>query len=98
MVSKTEQEETERLSQTADGKVWLADNSRLAEEMYKRAASIDPRFAKPHLGLGLLYQEQHRSDAAIAAYRKYLELAPAGVDRERVGRRVTELTSKGTAR
>ncbi|SPE33301.1 exported hypothetical protein [Candidatus Sulfopaludibacter sp. SbA3] len=97
MIKQTEQEETEKLAGTPEGRVLMEEHQRKAEELYRRAAGLDPRFAKAQLGLGMLYEQQHKPDSALMAYRKYLELAPSGVDRERVERRMAALNSKGAS-
>lgn len=51
-----------------------------AEATFNRALSSDPNFPDPHFFLGELYRTRNGSgdrELAIAAYRRYLELAPA---------------------
>ena len=44
----------------------------------KRAAAVDPNLADAHLTLGVVYEQRGDVPAAVAAYRRYLELAPDG--------------------
>lgn len=52
-----------------------------AEDEYKIAIGLDPRFAEPHRGIGLLYYKAGRNDLAGNHFRKYLELNPDAKDR-----------------
>ncbi len=94
MVRATEQEEAAALAKTPEGKAALETNQRQAGNYYHLALEADSTFAEAHIGLGILYQDQNNSVGAIAEYRKYLDLAPHGPDRERVERRLAELSSK----
>ncbi len=98
MVRATEQEEAAALAKTPEGKAALETNQRQAGNYYHLALEADSTFAEAHIGLGILYQDQNNSVGAIAEYRKYLDLAPHGPDRERVERRLAELSSKGGSR
>jgi predicted Zn-dependent protease len=69
----------------------LAESTKLAEEAYKKAAAIDPAFAKTFRGLGFLYERAGQGPQAIEAYRKYLEAAPKAFDGPQILRRVESL-------
>ncbi len=98
MVKLTEQEETAKLSRSPEGRAALEAHQRKAEELYRRAAAVDPQFAKAQLGFGMLYQQENKPDDALIAYRKYLDLAPQGANRERVQRRMAALNTHGASR
>jgi len=91
LLRMTEQEENEKLLKTPQGRATLAANQARAETLFKQASD----FPAAYLGLGSLYQQQAKLDAALSAYRTYLEHAPQAPDRERVERRIRELTQKG---
>ena len=59
-----------------------------AEELYLRALSLDSPVPAAHRGLGMLYEKLGRTPEALAAYEKYIELAPKAFDRERIQRRI----------
>jgi len=44
-----------------------------------------------HRGLGMLYERLGRSNEAVTEYKKYVELAPAAIDRERIQKRIEAL-------
>jgi predicted Zn-dependent protease len=75
----------------------LAESTRLAEEAYKKAADIDPAFAKTFRGLGFLYERAAQAPQAIEAYRKYLGAAPNAFDIPQILRRVETLEKSGAA-
>ena len=85
-----DEEERELLSRTSGQAVWR-DNSRLAEESYQKALTVDPEHAKTYLGLGQLYDKEGRIKEALAAYVKYLQLGPNTLDQNRVKLRVASL-------
>jgi tetratricopeptide (TPR) repeat protein len=92
---RTEEEENRRLVSAAEGLAALAENRRKAEEAYRKAVALDATQARPYLGLGMLYEQEGKAEAALAAYRKYLEMSPSGADKDRVERRMSALSSKG---
>ncbi|MFZ5862615.1 MAG: tetratricopeptide repeat protein [Nitrospirota bacterium] len=47
-----------------------------AEDAFRTAIRVAPLFAMPYVNLALILDEQGARDAAIAAYQKFLELAP----------------------
>jgi beta-barrel assembly-enhancing protease len=69
----------------------LAESTKLAEDAYKQAGTIDPAFAKTYRGLGFLYDRAGQAPQAIEAYRKYLEAAPAAFDRPQILQRLEAL-------
>jgi len=85
-----EEEERELLATPAGQQNWKAHQQR-AEELYLRAANMDNPFSAVHRGLGMLYEKLGRTSDAISEYEKYVELAPAAVDRERIQRRIEAL-------
>ena len=89
---RSEQEEAARLAATPEGKAALVTNQRMAEDLFRQASGVDPSLAEPYFGLGALYEQQGKREAAVEAYRKYIELCPQPADRERAKRRVDELT------
>jgi tetratricopeptide (TPR) repeat protein len=92
---ETAEEESRRLAATGEGRANLAANYGKAEEWFQKAAALAPASPQPHLGLGILYQDQGKREMAIAEYKKFLELAPTA-DRPRVERRLAELSAEGT--
>jgi predicted Zn-dependent protease len=84
----TPDEEERQLLAKDEGQAAWRDNQRLAEETYKKALAIDPGNAKTYLGMGQLYEKTNRNKEALAAYEKYLELAPNALDRQRVQGRI----------
>ena len=50
-------------------------------EEYQRALSLDPNWAEPYRGLGLLQMAQAKSHEALQSLQRYLELAPSAKDR-----------------
>jgi len=87
----TGEEEDKFLASTVEGRAALESNRARTEELYKRAADKDRGGAKPHLGLGLLYEQQGHAEEARSEYRMYLELAPEAPDKLRVQRRLKSL-------
>lgn len=93
MINRTEDEDYRALATTAEGRASLRSNQARAKALFQRAASIDPTQARPHLGLGMLFEKQGRVVQAVDEYSKYLELAPAAPDRLRIQRRIMMLNS-----
>ena len=85
-----EEEERELLATSAGQQNWKTHQQR-AEELYLRAANMDNPFSAVHRGLGMLYEKLGRTSDAISEYEKYVELAPAAADRERIQRRIEAL-------
>jgi len=47
-----------------------------AEQAYRKAIALRPDYADAHCNLGMLLFEEGKQDAALAAFRRTLELAP----------------------
>ncbi len=89
---RTEQDEAARLAATPEGRATLESNRRTAEELFRKASGVDPALPEPYFGLGTLYEQLGKAEAAVEAYRKYIELCQQPADRERAKRRVEALT------
>jgi predicted Zn-dependent protease len=85
-----EEEERELLATPAGQENWK-NHQQKAEELYRRALSLDSPTPVAHRGLGMLYEKLGRKDDAAAEYEKYMELAPLAIDRERIQRRIEAL-------
>ena len=90
-LKRTEEEEDQALAATPAGHEDLLANQAKAEECYRKAAAADPQHAKPHLGLGTLYEQQGKTAEALSEYRKYVELASGTPDARRVQYRIERL-------
>lgn len=91
---ETPEEEARRLASTTEGREALNASRAKSEAAYRKAAALDPSSPKPHVGLGMLYQEMGRREAALTEFRRYIELAGSDPDRPRVERRIQELTKE----
>jgi beta-barrel assembly-enhancing protease len=85
-----EEEERDLLANPAGQDYWKV-NQQKAEELYLRALSLAEPVPTAHRGLGMLYEKLGRSAEAITEYEKYLELAPAALDHERIQKRLDAL-------
>jgi beta-barrel assembly-enhancing protease len=85
-----EEEEIEMLATPAGKDNWQRHQQK-AEELYLRALSAENPFPPVHRGLGMLYEKLGRASDAASQYEKYIELAPAAIDRERIKRRLETL-------
>ncbi len=63
-----------------------------AREHYERAAELDPTYAEPFRGLGLLYYQANDPAKARMAFERYLTLKPDAPDGRRIREYVVELT------
>jgi predicted Zn-dependent protease len=88
---RTAEEEERDLLATPGGQENWKLHQQQAEEGYLRALSLDAPFPAAHRGLGMLYEKLGRTAEAVAAYEKYIELAPNAFDRERIQRRLETL-------
>jgi len=88
---RTPEEEERDLLATPGGQENWKTNQQKAEELYLRALQLDTPFPAAHRGLGMLYEQLERKTDAANEYEKYLELAPAAVDGERIKRRIEAL-------
>jgi predicted Zn-dependent protease len=90
----TLQEEERTLAATPAGKERQTANYSEAEKFYNRATEMEPNYALTWRGLGELYEKQSKPQQSVEAYRKYLELQPAAMDRLMILRRVRALEPK----
>lgn len=88
---RTAEEEERDLMGTPAGQVNWKTHQQKAEELFLRALSLDAPVPAAHRGLGMLYEKLGRTAEAVAAYEKYIELAPTAFDRERIQRRIETL-------
>jgi len=89
---RTVEEEARELLATPAGQENAKAHQQKAEELYLRTLSLDNPTPMAHRGLGMLYEQAGRQTEAVAEYQKYLALAPAAIDRERIQRRIEALT------
>ena len=85
-----EEERQTLLAKDAGQKIWR-ENQKSSEESYKQALALDPNHPKTHRGLAQLLESSDRKAESLAAYRKYLELQPNALDRQRVVDRIDSL-------
>ena len=88
---RTEEEEEREILATPAGQENWKTNQQKAEEFYQKSLSADNPVAFAHRGLGMLYEKLDRKADAATEYEKYLEIAPAATDRERIQRRIENL-------
>jgi tetratricopeptide (TPR) repeat protein len=88
---RTVEEEDRELLATPAGQDNAKAHQQKAEELYLRALRMENPVATAHRGLGMLYEKSERINDAVIEYQKYLEAAPAAVDRERIQKRVESL-------
>ena len=100
MLKMTAEEEQQALLQKPSGARTLAANREQAASLYHQAITLDPHFADPHRGLGMLYQDEGNPAEALREYQAYLDLAsPQAMDRLRIERRIEALqTASGGAK
>jgi Flp pilus assembly protein TadD len=91
---RTEQDEANWLASTPEGKAALEANQKKSEELFRKAASIDPTLPEPYFGLGSLLEQQGKKEQAAEAYRRYIDLCQKPADKERAKRRLEELTKR----
>jgi len=91
---RTEQDEANWLASTPEGKAVLEANQKKSEELFRKAASIDPKLPEPYFGLGSLFEQQGKKEQAAEAYRRYIDLCQQPADKERAQRRLEELTKR----
>ena len=85
-----EEEERELLATPAGQENWK-NHQQKAEELYLRALGLENPVPIAHRGLGMLYEKLSRTSDAVTEYEKYVELAPAALDRERIQKRIETL-------
>jgi len=91
---RTVEEEERELLTTPAGQENSKAHQQKAEELYRRALSLDNPTPLAHRGLGMLYEKLGRKPDALIEYRKYIELSPAAFDRERIQKRIEALTKE----
>jgi tetratricopeptide (TPR) repeat protein len=75
--------------------VALGGHADQALATFDRALAIDPDYAPAHLYRGqVLYEAKHDVAGAIAAWERFVRLAPPGADRERVERLIAEARAR----
>lgn len=85
-----EEQERDLLATPAGQENWKIHQQK-AEEYYLRALSLENPFLATHRGLGMLYEKLGRPSEALTHYEKYVGLAPAAFDRERIQKRIDAL-------
>jgi predicted Zn-dependent protease len=88
---RTVEEEERELLATPAGQEYWKTNQQKAFEFYERSLSAENPVALAHRGLGMLYEKLDRRADAATEYEKYLEIAAAATDRERIQRRIENL-------
>jgi tetratricopeptide (TPR) repeat protein len=61
---------------------------------YREAVRLAPHDPIGFRGLGLAYEQQGETSAAVKTLRRYLKLAPGAPDREIIGRRIERLSHR----
>jgi beta-barrel assembly-enhancing protease len=92
----TLQEEERTLAATTAGQERQKANYAKAEKLYRRAIELEPSCALAWRGLGELFEKQSKSEQSVEAYRKYIDLQPAAMDRLMIMRRIKTLEPKTT--
>jgi beta-barrel assembly-enhancing protease len=87
-------EQERALAATPAGQEMQKANYEESEKLYRRAIESDPGFAPAWRGLGALLEKRDQSQNAADAYRKYVELQPAAMDRLLIMRRIKNLEAK----
>jgi predicted Zn-dependent protease len=64
-----------------------------AENEYDIAIDLNPQFAEPHRGIGLIYFKSKRTDLARRHFEKYLELNPGAKDRAYIEQYLGEIST-----
>ncbi len=88
---RTVEEEDRDLLATPAGQENAKAHQQKAEELYLQALSQQDPAPVAHRGLGMLYEKSGRANDAVVEYQKYLELAPAAIDHERIQKRIESL-------
>jgi beta-barrel assembly-enhancing protease len=88
---RTDEEEERDLLATPAGQENWKTHQQKAEQLYLRALGLENPYPAAHRGLAMLYEKLGRTNEAVSEYEKYMELAPAAIDRERIQRRIEAL-------
>jgi tetratricopeptide (TPR) repeat protein len=64
-----------------------------AEQWYNKAIELNPKWPRPHVWLGEVYERKKMKEEALAAYQKALDLDPRGdyIDVATMKSRIAEL-------
>jgi beta-barrel assembly-enhancing protease len=89
-------EQERALAATPAGLEMQKANYEESEKLYRRALESEPGFALAWRGLGELCEKRDRSQNAVDAYGKYIELHPSAMDRLLIMRRIKNLEAKLT--
>lgn len=65
-----------------------------AIERFQDATHYQPKLAKPYVLMGEAYERKGDVPAALAAYKKYLEVYRTAPDREKILKRIEKLESQ----
>jgi hypothetical protein len=88
-------EEANRLA-TLGQESSIEGDHRAARDLFKQAATLDPRDASLAYRLGREYEDLQQRDAAVHEYCRYLSLVPNATDAAQIGDRVAKLLPGGT--
>jgi Flp pilus assembly protein TadD len=72
----------------------FAGDAKGAIAAYREAVKSAPTEPIGFRGLGLAYEHEGETGAALRAFKRYLKLAPAAPDREIIQRRIDRLSKK----
>jgi beta-barrel assembly-enhancing protease len=98
LMKHTVEEENKSLTLTTAGRAFLDSNWKQGEQLFQRAADMQPLLAEPHRGLGALFGSQGRIAEARAEYRKYLDLAPTAAEHRQIENRLSALDGSSAPR
>jgi predicted Zn-dependent protease len=87
----TPAEEAEKVRSSPQGQANFRENTRQAEELYKKVLEIDPSKAIAYKSLGQMYESERDIDSARQAYQKYVAATEDASDAERVQRKLATL-------
>jgi predicted Zn-dependent protease len=65
-----------------------------AAARYEEASRLDPRYADPFRALGILRYKAGRTDDALSAFRRYLELKPDASDAQQIRDYILEIETR----
>jgi tetratricopeptide (TPR) repeat protein len=88
-------EEANRLA-TLGQESSIEGDHRAARDLFKQAATLDPRDASLAYRLGREYEDLQQRDVAVHEYCRYLSLVPHATDAAQIGDRVAKLLPGGT--
>ncbi|WP_428263837.1 protein kinase domain-containing protein [Haliangium sp.] len=75
-----------------DGVSYFVKGEHAAAQLkFREAVELAPGFAKPHRGLGLVYEATGQDKRAVRSFRTYLRLAPKASDRDAIQQRIKRL-------